>query len=109
MGTCSVVVRMVKDFAADVLPTGDGTFFPTTRGKIHQVDKWATIANKLLAVANDCVQGQGWPGWALETHNILVGFWPKTSAINRRYGRQALWMATGSNSSVSQASVVSEQ
>ena len=107
-GTCSVVIRMTKDFATNVLPTGAGMFYPTSLGRLYQLDKWDFIAERTLALLNGCVKENALPGWILEKSNIVIAFWPSSSVMNGMYGSHALLLPGGPNSSILSAAMSDE-
>ena len=77
---------MTKDFGNDVLPTDNGGFFPATTSTVHQMDTWRTIWGKIVGLLHECVRENELPGWALETRNIVIGFWMKGSVMDNKYG-----------------------
>ena len=99
IGQCSLVVRMTRDFAGDALPISGNRFAPTNRALSTQQNSWLFLIRSLEALFSACVQGRGLPGWAMDTQNIVVAFWPRTSVMNEKYGIRRLSRQVGMNAS----------
>ena len=96
---CSVVFRMTRDFASDVLPISGNRFAPTDRALSTQQNSWLFLLRSLERVFTVCVQGRGLPGWLMDTQNIVVAIWPRTSVMNELYGIRVLSAQVGMNAS----------
>jgi len=96
-GSCSVVLRMAREFPNNVLPMDTGGFLPTASAKFQYMDKWTHLISKVEAVGYDCEREQGFPGWVLRNKNIVVAFFARTSVMNHQYGIRATPLLAGSN------------
>ena len=85
-GNCALVVRMTRDFARDALPLSGGGFAPTSRASSTQQNSWLFLLRSMESLLSVCVHGSGLPGWSMDTQNIVVAFWPRSSVMNGRYG-----------------------
>ena len=99
---------MTEDFYGNALPTEAGSYFPTDRAARVQMDTWYSISGVITDLFDTCVEGRGLPGWASVAGNIIVGFWPRSSLANQRYGLDAAAALGISNSSIA-ASYVTER
>ena len=77
---------MTRDFANDALPLASGRFAPTRQAKSIQTNSWRFVIRSIENVLSSCVRGRGLPGWSMDTSNIVVAMWPRTSVINDKYG-----------------------
>ena len=96
---CSVVFRMTRDFAGDALPISGNRFAPTDRALSTQQNSWLFLLRSLERLFTVCVQGRGLPGWVMDTQNIVVAIWPRTSVMNELYGIRVLSTQLGMNAS----------
>lgn len=88
-GNCALVIRMTRDFAGDVLPISDGRFAPTSRALSTQQNSWLFLLRSVENLLSVCVQGSGLPGWSMDTKNIVIAIWPRSSVMNGKYGIRA--------------------
>lgn len=77
---------MTRDFASNVLPISRNRFAPTRQAQDIQQDSWRFILRAVDNLLSVCVRGKGLPGWSMETPNIVIAFWPRTSEMNEKYG-----------------------
>ena len=90
---------MTRDFAGDALPISGNRFAPTDRALSTQQNSWLFLIRSLEKVFTACVQGRGLPGWLMDTQNIVVAIWPRTSVMNELYGIRVLSTQVGTNAS----------
>jgi len=89
-GTCSVVIRMARDFGPEALPIDGSThYFPTTGSSPVQRNTWSEILGSLDALYGACVRDGERAGWATVGSNIIVAYWARSSIMNQRYGIRA--------------------
>ena len=98
-GNCAVVIRMTRDFASQALPISGDRFAPTSQAKAVQRSSWLFLVRSLEYLLSVCVRDNGLPGWAMDTKNIVVAFWPRTSVMNEKYGIRMASAQADSNSS----------
>ena len=77
---------MTRDFASDALPLSSSRFAPTSQALDTQQNSWLFVLRALDNLLSVCVLGSGLPGWSMDTKNIVVAFWPRSSVVNGRYG-----------------------
>ena len=85
-GGCALVIRMTRDFARDALPISSGRFAPTTQAAATQINSWVFLLRSIENLLSVCVHDKGFPGWSMDTKNIVIAFWPRTSVMNQDYG-----------------------
>lgn len=81
---------MTRDFARDALPISGGRFAPTSQAQPTQVNSWLFLLRSIKNLLSVCVHDSGLPGWSMDTKNIVVAFWPRTSVVNTKYGLRVL-------------------
>ena len=86
-GSCTVVIRVRRDYANDVLPFAPPTagYLPTS-GLPLQTDTWARVYGMANGVLDTCVRREKTPGWGVIGEDIVVAFWPRGSFIDQAYG-----------------------
>ena len=77
---------MTRDFANDVLPLSSGRFARTNQAQATQQNSWLFVMRSVENLLSVCVRGKGLPGWSLETKNIVVAFWSRSSVMDSNYG-----------------------
>lgn len=77
---------MTRDFAADALPISSSRFAPTRQAWPSQQNSWLFLLRSMENLLSVCVHGSGLPGWSMDTKNIVVAFWPRSSVMNGKYG-----------------------
>lgn len=77
---------MTRDFADDALPMSNGRFARTSQATTTQQNSWLFILRSIEKLLSVCVQGRGLPGWSMDTKNIVIAFWPRSSVMNGKYG-----------------------
>jgi len=58
----------------------------------------SAILSKMASLFFDCVAQHHLSGYVLETENIAIAFWPRTSIMEEQYGHRASAALTFSNS-----------
>lgn len=77
---------MTRDFGDDALPLARSGYARTDRAQPTQQNSWLFLLRSIESLLSVCVHGKGLPGWAMDTQNIVVAFWPRKSVMNLRYG-----------------------
>lgn len=98
-GNCALVVRMTRDFAGDALPISGNHFAPTSRALSTQQNSWLFILRSLETLLSVCVHDSELPGWSMDTQNIVVAFWPRSSVMNEKYGIRVISAQADMNAS----------
>lgn len=98
-GNCALVVRMTRDFAGDALPISRGHFAKTSRALDTQQNSWVFLLRSIENLLSVCVHGSGLPGWSMDTKNIVVAFWPRSSVMNGKYGIRVISAQADMNAS----------
>lgn len=58
----------------------------------------SAIINTMQSLFFDCVAQHNLSGYILETENIVIAFWPRTSIMEEQYGHRASSVLTITNS-----------
>ncbi|KAL9128764.1 MAG: hypothetical protein Q9217_002613 [Psora testacea] len=86
-GSCTAVVRILRDFADDSLPFAPpSTGYLPASGLPLATRTWAEVYALVNGVLDTCVRKQEKPGWAVLGEDIVVAFWPRGSFIDQAYG-----------------------
>ncbi len=85
-GSCSVVIRMARDFGEDALPMEGRAYFPSAGSVPVQTDTWSALLRSLGVLYNACLLNGESAGWHVLDNDIIVAFWSRRSVMNQRYG-----------------------
>ena len=91
---------MTRDFANDALPLSGDRFASTSRALSVQLNSWLFIIRALESLLSVCIHGSGLPGWSMDTKNIVVAFWPRSSVMNGEYGIRVVSAQADMNASL---------